>query len=195
MDNQSLNEQYFNDVYTRKEDPWEFETSEYELKKYQATVSALPRDTYSNAFEIGCSIGVLSQMLAARCSRLLSVDVSDLPLEKARRRLKDLPQVTVSKMAVPAEFPEESFDLVVLSEVAYYWAEKDFRHAQELIISHLQPEGQLLMVHWTPFVHDYPLTGDYVHNSFLQLAGEGKPLVHLVGKREETYRLDLFGKQ
>ena len=191
----SLSEQYFNDVYSRKDDPWEFKTSEYERKKYAVTVNALSKDNYSNAFEIGCSLGVLSEMLAAKCSKLLSVDVSDLPLEKARRRLKDLPQVTVRKMTVPQEFPEGNFDLVVLSEVGYYWAEKDFLHAQQLILAHLQPEGQLLLVHWTPFVPDYPLTGDQVHDSFMKLSGEGKALTHLLGKREDKYRLDLFEKK
>ena len=193
--NSSLNEHYFNDVYSRNDDPWEFESSEYERKKYRDTINALPGDIYNSAFEIGCSIGVLSEMLAAKCNRLLSVDVTDMPLEKARQRLKDRPQVTFKKMTVPAEFPEENFDLIVLSEVGYYWAEKDLLLAQEGILAHLQPKGQLLLVHWTPFVPDYPLTGDQVHDSFMQLAGEGKALTHLHGKREEKYRLDLFEKK
>ena len=193
--NQSLNEHYFNDVYTRNNDPWDYQSSEYEQKKYQATVEALTKDVYSNAFEIGCSIGVLSAQLAAKCQKLLSVDVSDLPLQKARVRLKDFAQVTVKKMTVPAEFPEENFDLVVLSEVGYYLSEPDLHRAQQLILDHLLPQGQLLLVHWTPFVHDYPLTGDQVHESFLQLAGEQGPLHHLSAKREEKYRLDLFEKK
>lgn len=192
IDNGSLNESYFNDVYSNKDDPWDFETSGYERNKYQATLEALSRKQYNHAFEIGCSIGVLTQLLAARCNKLLSVDVSELPLEKARKRLKDHPQVTIKKMAVPAEFPPHSFDLIILSEVGYYWSLPDLHHAQQLIIQHLHPKGQLLLVHWTPFVPDYPLTGDQVHNSFLELAGKNGPFHHLLGKREEKYRLDLL---
>ncbi len=42
--NQTLPEDYFNDVYRANEDPWSFETSEYERSKYKATMDALPRD-------------------------------------------------------------------------------------------------------------------------------------------------------
>lgn len=188
----SLNESYFDDVYNKKDDPWDFETSEYERKKYQATLEALNRERYDHAFEIGCSIGVLTRLLAERCNKLLSVDASELPLERARRRLKDQPRVTIKKMAVPAEFPSDSFNLIILSEVGYYWSLPDLRHAQQLIIQHLQPQGQLLLVHWTPFVPDYPLTGDQVHDLFLELAGENGTFRHLLGKREEKYRLDLL---
>lgn len=191
----SLNEQYFKDVYQNNEDPWSFETSEYERNKYQATIAALSRERYRSAFEIGCSIGVLSEMLATRCDRLLSVDVSDLPLQKARQRLEHNPRVTVQKMTVPEEFPHELFDLILLSEVGYYWSEKDLQKACGLILAHLQPGGQLLLVHWTPFVHDYPLTGDQVHDLFLALCKEDGPLLHLKGSREETYRLDLFERR
>lgn len=189
---ESLEESYFNDVYSRRDDPWDFETSDYERKKYQATIGALTKERYNNAFEIGCSIGVLSELLAARCHKLLSVDVSDLPLEKARRRLKDHAQVTVIKMTVPAEFPQTVFDLTVLSEVGYYWSLTDLHRAQQLITDHLQPEGQLLLVHWTPFVPDYPLTGDQVHDYFLAQAAEKGTFKHLLKQREENYRLDLL---
>jgi len=51
----------------------------------------------------------------------------------------------------------------------------------------------LLLVHWTPYVPDYPLTGDEVHDSFLAYAGQaGSKLRHLTGSRAEQYRLDLF---
>ena len=190
----SLREDYFIDVYSRNDDPWDYESSDYEKKKYQATIDALSKETYANAFEIGCSIGVLSQMLAAKCKRLLSVDVSDLPIQKARERLKNYPQVTIQKMSVPSEFPRDSFDLIVLSEVGYYWSLQDLYRTQQLITEHLQPNAQLLLVHWTPFVPDYPLTGDQVHNSFINLAKDSNTLRHIVGKTEEKYRLDLFEK-
>ena len=65
----SLPATYFDDVYRANEDPWAFATSPYERAKYEATMAALPNERYANAFEIGCSIGVLSEMLARRCNR------------------------------------------------------------------------------------------------------------------------------
>jgi len=39
----SLDPEYFKGVYDASEDPWNFETSEYEAKKYAATIAALPK--------------------------------------------------------------------------------------------------------------------------------------------------------
>ncbi|QJD95069.1 methyltransferase [Mucilaginibacter robiniae] len=191
----SLPENYFNDVYQAHDDPWNFEASEYERGKYQTTVAALPKPLYQQVFEIGCSIGVLSQMLAPKCQHLLSVDIADAPLLKAKHRLQNFPQVTVQKMTVPHEFPEQQFDLILMSEVGYYLALPDLKKLQQQITDHLQVGGHLLLVHWTPFVHDYPLTGDQVHEQFLQLCGPDKPFKHVHGQHAETYRLDLLERQ
>ncbi len=191
----TLTENYFNDVYSHNDDPWQFETSEYERNKYQATVQALPRSSYKQGFEIGCSIGVLTELLAKKCRSLLSIDTAEKPLVRARQRLADVPHVTLQKMEVPDQFPEQKFDLIVISEVGYYLVMPDLKRLAQKIISHMDDGGHLLLVHWTPFVHDYPLTGDEVHESFLQLSGEGQPFKHLNGFRHDTYRLDLFQKQ
>ncbi|QIP15923.1 methyltransferase domain-containing protein [Spirosoma aureum] len=190
----SLPTTYFDDVYRASNDPWSFETSPYEKAKYEATLAALSKNHYRNAFEIGCSIGVLSEMLTQRCDKLLAVDASELPLETARKRLAAYPQVTIRQMAIPNEFPDQQFDLILLSEVGYYLVLDDLKRARQLMIDHLEIGGHLLLVHWTPFVHDYPLTGDQVHEQFMEAAGEGKPLTHLSGQRTDKYRLDLFSR-
>ncbi|UFH56942.1 class I SAM-dependent methyltransferase [Spirosoma sp. KNUC1025] len=195
MPNNTLPTTYFDDVYRAKSDPWEFETSPYERSKYEATIAALPNERYANAFEIGCSIGVLSEMLAQRCDRLLAVDASELPLQTARKRLAPYKHVSVEQMSIPDTFPDGPFDLILLSEVGYYLAMNDLQRARQQLLAHLQTGGHVLLVHWTPFVPDYPLTGDQVHEQFLAIAGEGQPLRHLLGQRMDTYRLDLFQKQ
>jgi trans-aconitate methyltransferase len=190
----SLSQTYFDDVYRASEDPWSFATSDYERRKYAATVAALPNPHYPHAFEIGCSIGVLSEMLVARCDKLLSVDASELPLKTARQRLAPYPASTLQQMRIPAQFPDDQFDLILVSEVGYYLSKTDLTKARQLMVDHLLPNGHLLLVHWTPFVPDYPLSGDEVHDFFTAIAGAGKPLLHLLNQREETYRLDLFQK-
>jgi len=183
---------YFERVYAVSDDPWGFETRPYEAAKYAATLDALPRERYRSAFEIGCSIGVLTERLALRCERLLAVDVAERALEQARARCRHLPHVRFARMSVPASFPDELFDLILVSEVGYYWGWDDLALAQCSIVEHLAPGGHLLLVHWTPFVEDYPLTGDEVHEAFMAGAASGNGLRHSVGSHHETYRLDLF---
>jgi SAM-dependent methyltransferase len=191
----SLPPEYFERVYSTAADPWHFATSPYEAAKYSATLDALPRARYQNAFEIGCSIGVLTERLAARCARLLAVDVAEAALEQARARCRDLPQVRFARMRVPDDFPvaDERFDLVLASEVAYYWSLADLARAEHAIIEQLEPGGHLLLVHWTPYVADYPLTGDAAHDAFA--AGAGNELGCLLSRRAEHYRLELYERR
>jgi protein-L-isoaspartate O-methyltransferase len=185
---QSLQPGYFEDLYNNDSDPWQYENSEYEAEKYATTIDSLAKPKYKNAFEIGGSIGVLTAMLADRCDSLLSIDVSEAAQQKAKQRCQNLNNVRFQIMQLPQEYPDEMFDLTVLSEVGYYFCWDDLHKVQKLIIEHLQPNGHLLLVHWTPKAASYPLTGDEVHESFLQLPN----LKHLKGLRKEQYRLDLF---
>jgi SAM-dependent methyltransferase len=189
----SLSPDYFDEVYRRRPDPWDFNSSPYEAAKYAATLAALPREKYRRAFEAGCSIGVLTERLASRCERLLSIDGCESALTPARQRCADLSHVQLERRWLPGEFPEGSFDLILISEIGYYLAMPDLLDLRARCLNGLAGGGHLLLVHWTPPVHDYPLTGDQVHEAFLEAAdAPGAALRHLRGQREEKYRLDLF---
>jgi SAM-dependent methyltransferase len=188
---QSLPPSYFNALYQTDPDPWKFATSEYETAKYAATIAALPR-RYNSALEIGGSIGVLTQQLAEVCAALLSIDVSPLAQNQAIERCRDLPQVRFEIMQFPQTAPNASFDLILVSEVGYYWCLADLQTAQQQIFDLLEPNGQLLLVHWLPRSPDYPLTGDEVHDYFVQFVPT--QLEHLQHQRTDLYRLDLFQK-
>ena len=188
----SLGSRYFDDVYRANPDPWGFTTNPYEAAKYAATLAALPRASYPTAFEAGCSIGVLTAQLAGRCGQLLSADISERALATARERCAGLGNVRFEQRTLPGEFPDGVFDLILVSEVGYYLAMPDLLVFRERAFRGLVPGGHLLLVHWTPLVHDYPLTGDEVHETFLASAAPGGPVRHLTGRQEEKYRLDLF---
>ena len=186
----SLPPDYFEQMYAANPDPWDFETSEYEAQKYAATIAALPRPSYRSAFEIGGSIGVLTEKLADRCQLLLSIDVSRQAQARARERCAQLEQVEFEIVQIPHQYPDRTFDLTVVSEVGYYWSREDLQTSQQKIADHLESGGHLLLVHWTPYVESYPLTGDQVHEAFLQQVGS--TYRSLVSRQEERYRLDLL---
>ncbi len=184
---------HFERIYAASPDPWHYATSDYEREKYAATLAALPRPRYRAALEIGCSIGVLTTQLAARCDALLAIDYAATALERARERCAGQRWVDFRRMTLPADYPDGSFDLTVLSEVGYYLSLADLRAARARIVAGLAPGGQLLLVHWTPPIDDAPLNGDQVHEEFLGRRGD--ILRHLGGQRADSYRLDLFERQ
>jgi SAM-dependent methyltransferase len=193
MSDASLPPSYFDDVYRAKSDPWDFASSPYEAAKYRATLAALPRARYGAAFEVGCSIGVLTAQLAPRCAQLLAIDVNDCALDQARARCARFAHLRFERRQLPAEFPARDFDLILLSEVGYYLAYADLLALRAQCVNRLRPGGHLLLVHWTPPVPDYPLTGDQVHAAFLEIAtGAQAPWRPLAAQRAEKYRLDLL---
>ncbi len=179
---------YFDELYQRDADPWHFATKDYEHQKYAVTLENLPRERYRNALELGGSIGVLTRLLAARADQLLSVDAAQIAVDAARARCADLANVEIERATLPDEFPGRKFDLILMSEVGYYFALPDLKRLSERVLDALESGGDLMLVHYLPNVPDYPLTGDEVHEFFLQLP----ELEHLRGLRAERYRLDCF---
>ncbi|HEY1680407.1 MAG TPA: SAM-dependent methyltransferase [Candidatus Tumulicola sp.] len=187
--NRSLGAEYFDRLYSACPDPWNFETSTYETDKYRATVEALGSRHFGNALEIGCSIGVLTSLLADRCTRLLSIDVNRYALRTAKLRCNKKAGVTFARMLVPNDFPPGNFDLIVLSEVGYYWSKADLlRSIGKIAVAVQQKKGAVELVHYLPKVHDYPLSGDEVHDAFL---ADGR-FRRLRSDRTENYRLDVL---
>ncbi|OZC02506.1 class I SAM-dependent methyltransferase [Rubricoccus marinus] len=181
---------YFERLYASDPDPWRFATSPYEAAKYAATLAALPLAHYGRAFEIGCAGGVLTRALAERCDSLQAVDVAPDALAQARRRTADASGVRIERMVVPGEWPEGTFDLVVLSEVGYYLGTADFEQLRQRCARAVRPGGHLLLVHWTGET-DYPLTGDAVHDAFVG----ADAWVRLSGHRTADYRLDVLERK
>ncbi|MFC4224845.1 bifunctional PIG-L family deacetylase/class I SAM-dependent methyltransferase [Lysinibacter cavernae] len=160
----SLGHEFFDNFYRGKSDPWGFQTRWYERRKRDLTMAALPRERYTSTLEIGCATGILTARLAERSNELLAVDAASAACERAAERLTSLPHATVQRLSIPAEWPEGDWDLIVLSEVAYYWSAEDVTAVLDRAVSALRPGGTLLACHWRHLVPEYPLTGDQVHH-------------------------------
>lgn len=182
---------YFEQLYTRDPDPWRFETSAYEAAKYDATLAALGDRRFRSAFEVGCSIGVLTRRLAERCDALLAVDVATPALAKARERCADRTDVRLDRLRMPEDWPRgDRFDLILLSEVVYYLGAADIRRLAALADEATRPGGLVLLVHWTGETN-YPVSGDEAVTLFLDAC---RTLTPLRADRERDYRLDLLAR-
>ena len=191
MCGESVDPNYFVELYRRETDPWNFEKSPYERKKYGHSLSVL-RDFYESALEIACSIGVFTERLAPRCGRLLAMDVSPEAVETAKRRCSALSNVEFCVGAVPSDFPMSSkFDLVTFCEVGFYLDKADLFATRDAIVRSLSPDAHVLLVHWTPRVRGHATTTEEVHEAFAAV-----PNLRLTAHHDaETYRLDLFANE
>ena len=186
----SLTPDYFAGLYGADPDPdpWGFTTSAYEAAKYAATLAALPRDRYASGLEIGCSIGVLTQRLSQRCETLLGIDVVETALSAARARNAATPWVRFEPCAIPDAWPSGRFDLILLSEVAYFFTRADITRIAARIGASILPGGDIVLVHWLGET-DYPLSGDGAAEALIAEARFAQ-VVHQA--RTDAYRLDVL---
>ena len=188
MVNQTLEQGYFDRLYTENPDPWGYRDRPYERDKYEDSVAALDGRRFARAVEIGCSIGELTARLAPLCDDLLGVDIAEAPLRLARERNASSPHVHFARMTLPGERPQGRFDLIVLSEVVYYFGREDVRRVADWVREALAPDGVALLVHWLGETPDYPLTGDEAVGAFLDDIGVS--LTTDLRRRRGLYRLD-----
>lgn len=190
MSRSSLDATYFDDIFAADDDPWDLASSDYEAKKFQATHDAIADRRYARALEIGCAHGVLTEKLVGLCDSLLAVDISSKALSKARERVGDRPGLDLAQMAFPKETPHAAaFDLVILSEVVYYWGVVDLDRASEWLRDGVASGGRVILVHYTGET-DYPHSADEAVGS---LWSDLKSVfVAERTDRNDGYRLDLW---
>lgn len=185
----STNRAYFEDMYRDSEDPWDFETSAYEQRKYVLTIDSLPQRRYRRAFEPGCSIGVLTALLAQRCDQLVASDMIPAALSAAKRRLNGASHVAFEELVIPHDWPAGRFDLVVLSEIAYYFDQEDLETVLRRIVNTTEAGAHVVGVHWRGETN-YPLSGDRAH----ELIDESAGLARLVHHIEDDFVLGVWGR-
>ena len=188
---QTLMPEYFDALYTADPDPWKFAASPYERDKYALTLEAMPKPRYRSALEVGCSIGVLTRSLASRCDALVAIDAAQTPLVEARRRCADLPGVRFEHMFVPEQWPSGDFELILLSEVVYYFSREDVGRLAARVANSVAKGGSVILVHWTGPTN-YPLSGDEAANLFIERIQPTCVLKR--GDRYRQFRLDVLSR-
>lgn len=136
----------FEGLHAERDDPWAVTSRWYERRKYALTMAALPRETYRRAFEPGCSIGGLTELLAPRCDNVLATDISGSALEAATRRVS-AENVTFRQASIE-EWPEGALDLIMISELAYYLNDSQWSAVLARAAETLESGGHLVSVHW-----------------------------------------------
>jgi cyclopropane fatty-acyl-phospholipid synthase-like methyltransferase len=182
--------QAFEALYRDHRDPWNYAASAYERHKYDMTLRALSQERYRSAFEPACSIGELTALLATRCESLLATDVSPTAVNRARHRCAHLENVQIECQDLRTPPQAQAFDLIVLSEVGYYFGAVTLRSIGRRLAQALLPGGEMLAVHWLGHSRDHVLHGHEVHSILLR----DLPLRHIRAERHPGFRIDAWSK-
>lgn len=184
----SVSEDHFVNLYLAKDDPWDVATKWHDQRKYAVTMASLPRERYRRCYEPGCSIGLLTRMLAERCAEVLAVDCVEAAVQQATEVVRDLANVRVETAMLPAGLPEGTFDLVVIGDLLYYLSADDLTALLDGLVERLEPEGDLVSVHFRDRQDGGNYDGFNVHEA---LAGRPE-LERRVRHEDEWFVLDVF---
>jgi len=177
---------FFEARYQTSGDPWHFASSPYELSRYDITLATLSRESYRRGFEPGCSVGVLTAALARRVERLIACDISSTAVACAKERCGELANVEIHRRDVADGLPEGMFDLIVFSELGYYFSAARLAAIAREMATRMDPGGELVAVHWLGHSPDHVLHGDEVHGVLVQAL----PCEHVAGSRHAGFRID-----
>jgi 2-polyprenyl-3-methyl-5-hydroxy-6-metoxy-1,4-benzoquinol methylase len=103
-------------------DPWNLDISQLDQRRYERQLALLADRRYGRALEIGCAGGSFTRRLAPLCEELVALDISERAIERARAAHDGSPGVEY-RVANVMELDLRSggsWDLVVLTETAYY---------------------------------------------------------------------------
>lgn len=180
--------EHFDAMFSGNDDPWHFKTRWYEARKRALTLACLPEARFAHAYEPGCANAELSLALAPRCDRLLISDGAAQAVQVARARTAHLPHIEVRLAWLPDEWPDDRFDLIVVSEMAYYLDARALDAFADRLRASLLPGGTLLACHWRPAIEGCAFSGDEVHRRL----EDRLALPRLCGYIDNDLRLDVW---
>lgn len=152
---------YFDSLYSDKDDPWDLSSSPYERRKRELLLASLPRLRYRKAFEPGCAVGVTTAALALRSDHLLAMDGAASAVSQTRERVAGMaPHVDVVRGRVPDDWPNDHFDLIVVSELLYYLDGAARSRVADQICRTAARGGDVVAVHWRHPFTEAATSGD-----------------------------------
>ena len=185
----SYPQRYFDELYTHNQgDPWCYGQRWYEIRKRQISLAVLPKPKFKSIFEVGCSTGVMSAQLAQRSDAIYCLDAHPTALAQAQQNLAAYSHVCLKQGIIPQDLPQQSFDLIVISEVLYYLNASDLTKVMAWLNQQLVNGACLLACHWRKRIDDFEFDGDQIHQQLKQHLMAR----HELGLQDHDFNLDLW---
>jgi SAM-dependent methyltransferase len=136
----------FDRKFRQNIDPWNYAASPFERFQRRELTRACGLTKHGRVLELGCANGETTRTLTRLSLRLLAVDGSATAIATAKHRLTDAASVTFKCLIVPEKMPRGSFDLIIVSELAYYLPQHRLSLLGHRIARSLAPGGRAVIL-------------------------------------------------
>jgi cyclopropane fatty-acyl-phospholipid synthase-like methyltransferase len=137
----------FEKRYLEHGDYWNYETSDYERAKYRRTMDCIValRSGNASALEVGCSVGVFTELLAAQFEEVTAIDISQEALSLAARR-HSRPNTRFVRSDIREIPATKRYNVIVCAEILYYIPKGDVARVVNKLANLLSDQGIVVTV-------------------------------------------------
>ena len=181
---------HFDHLFAARPDPWGFRGDAIAQERRGLIIELLSRRRFSRLLEIGCAEGWMTPMLADLADELVSVDLSEVALERARGECRNVRNVTFQQLdLVVNPLPAGLFDCIVCAGVLVFLPVDVQQIVCRKLIASLRYGGDLLLEHVRePYPGEVP--GRVVHSLY-----RGNPQLRETHNQEvDNYAITVFRK-
>jgi len=135
----------FAPVYARAQhDAWGYEQRKFECRRFDLILKLASMVSARRALEVGCAEGHLTQRLSPLVDELVACDIVEEAVRRTEVNCSGLRNISFLSADVRKHWPAGMFDLLVYSDVLYYFTRKEVRRVIRASARHLCPGGYLL---------------------------------------------------
>jgi SAM-dependent methyltransferase len=127
-------------------DPWNYRHSRFEHQKRKVLIEACGCAKRGRGLELACANGETTRELSQLCLKLTAIDGSPTALAEAQRRHGHIQGLKFLRASLPTEMPKGPFDLIVVSEIAYYLRSHDLARLARNLPYALAPGGRVIVL-------------------------------------------------
>lgn len=159
----------FEQKFREDPDPWRTFSVRDELVKRAAILRALGPRAYGRLLELGSGNGGHSLALASKALRMDACEGTGTGAALTEQALSTMPRATAHQLILPAPFPADRYDAIVISELLYYLGDQTFSAVARETARCLRPGGTLVLAHHAVQFDDAAQISAQVHQRFLSL--------------------------
>jgi chemotaxis methyl-accepting protein methylase len=109
---------------------------------------------------------VLTERLADCCDKVTAFDFSVSAAFQGKQRYAHLAHVAV-RCASITDAAAMDFDLLILSEVGYYFSQEHWKEISWALIDRMSPGAVVVAAHWLGHSEDHCISGDQANEVLL----------------------------
>jgi SAM-dependent methyltransferase len=110
---------HFEELYSAGKEPWSYSGRAVEMLRLERVAALVGSLRPRRLLEIGCSLGLMTERLAALGAELTAVDLSPTAVRRARERVRGATFLAASGSRLP--FAAGAFDVILASDGLYSW--------------------------------------------------------------------------